>query len=195
VRSALAVVHERPELDAHPRPRERGLRDGVLPRPLAAPAHRQEVAPAQLEGARRASGGGAQQESPGLAERQDRDHGVVGEAAQPVTVPRDAVAAVPVVRKGDAGEGEAVVAGQGLGCLHEHGVAGPVLGQFRDQARDVDDTLVHPTPMMFPAGRPAQSLEHRVVPLEPAGQVIHPGPRAECQAPETGETGVQARLP
>ena len=87
------------------------------------------------------------------------------------------------------------MAGQDIGGLREHGVTGAVLGQLRDQARDVDDPLVHPAPMVLPPGRPPQSLEHRVVPLEPAGQVIHPGSRAEWQAAEPGETRVKARLP
>ena len=88
----------RPELDADPRPdRPGGLRDRVLPGALAGAAHHDQVAVAELVPDGRAAAAGPQQERPGRAERDDRDHGVLGlAAADGVAVPGDAVAAVAV---------------------------------------------------------------------------------------------------
>ncbi len=97
----------RAELDADPGPhRPRRLRDRVLPGALAASAHDDQVAVAE----RSAYGGGArpagaQRQMTGGAEREDRDHGVLGGApAAGVAVPGDPVAAVPV--EAEPGRGE-----------------------------------------------------------------------------------------
>ena len=75
-----------------------GLGDGVLPGALAGASHHQQVAVAHRERDRGAAASGAEQQSPRVAERDDRDHGVLGlPAPDGVAVPRDAVATVAVV--------------------------------------------------------------------------------------------------
>ncbi len=88
----------RAELHADPRPGGPGrLGHGVLPGALAAAAHHQQVPVADLVPQRRAATPGAKHQGPRRAQGQDGDHGVLrGAAADPVTVPGDAVPAVPV---------------------------------------------------------------------------------------------------
>src|SRR5690348_5217287 len=89
----------RPELHADPRAGDPGaLGHRVLPGPLAAPAHDEQVTVADVM----AEHGPApvtrpEQQRPWRTERQDRYHGVLG-AAPPdrVTMPRDTVPPVPV---------------------------------------------------------------------------------------------------
>src|SRR4051794_38301527 len=87
-----------PELDADSRSgRACGLGNGVQPTALAATAHHQEVAVADLEPQDGTALGRFELESAGSAHREDRDHGVLGAPAPDgVAVPRHAVAAVAV---------------------------------------------------------------------------------------------------
>src|SRR6202020_1389635 len=97
-RSPHSADSARPELDADPRTgRAGGLGYGVLPGALAAAAHHEEIAMAEVVADGRAAAARAQQQRAGRAHRDNRDHGVRGPAAPDgVTVPRDAVPAVPV---------------------------------------------------------------------------------------------------
>src|SRR4029453_12695796 len=88
----------RPELHADPGPHAlRGLGDGVLPRTLAGAAHDEQIAVAEREPPALPTAAWAQVQVARRAERDDRDHRVgVRAAPDRVTVPGDAVAAVPV---------------------------------------------------------------------------------------------------
>ena len=71
---------------------------GVLPGALAGAAHHDQVAVAHLDRDRLAAAARAQGQPARVADRDDRDHGVLGPAAADgVAVPGDAVAAVAVV--------------------------------------------------------------------------------------------------
>src|ERR1700722_12777625 len=87
-----------PELDADARARRaRGLGHGVLPGALATAAHHEQVPVPEDVALGFPATARAQQQRPGLTERQDRDHRVLGGAAPDgVTMPGDAVPAVPV---------------------------------------------------------------------------------------------------
>src|SRR6476620_1480751 len=116
-----------PELDADARPdRPGGLGDRVLPGALARAAHDDEVAVAEhVPHGLPAATARAQQQGPRRADRDDRDHGVLGAAAADrVAVPGDAVAAVAV----EAQPGGAERLAQ-LGS----GVAGEVVAGLRAQ--------------------------------------------------------------
>src|SRR5262249_19878594 len=64
-----------PELRADPEPGLGDLRDPVLPRALARPAHDEEIAPPELERARGSAPRRAQEKSPWRAEGHDGDDG------------------------------------------------------------------------------------------------------------------------
>src|SRR3569623_688111 len=89
----------RPVLNADPRAdRSCRLRHRVLPRPLTAAAHDEQVAVAELEAQRRsATARRAQQQRTRCADRHARPHGVLSaRATDAVAVPGDAVATVAV---------------------------------------------------------------------------------------------------
>src|SRR4051794_9184318 len=175
------------ELDADARAHGLGrLGDAVLPGALAGPTHHHQVPVTQREPeAPRAPARRAEHERPRGAERDDRDQRVRGAApADPVAVPGDAVATVPVEAHADRDE-----------VLAEFGAVVPVelrprLRQQRvrqflvtpvvpEQARHGDLALVHLPAVLPPADVAEQVLQHRVGPGDPAGQVIHPGTATE----------------
>src|SRR5919107_4473357 len=94
------------ELDADPGAhRFGGLRDAVLPRPLARATHDDQVAVPQGEPQTLPAADRAEQQRPRRPERHDGDHGVgAPSAAESVTVPGDAVAAVAVEAHAGADE-------------------------------------------------------------------------------------------
>src|SRR4051794_20271023 len=195
------------ELDADARAHGLGrLGDAVLPGALAGPTHHHQVPVTQREPeAPRAPARRAEHERPRGAERDDRDQRVRGAApADPVAVPGDAVATVPVEAHADRDE-----------VLAQFGAVVPVelrprLRQQRvrqflvtpvvpEQARHGDLALVH-LPAVLPPGDVAeQVLQHRVGPGDPAGQVIHPGTATELvshdPAGQWGERRLLGEIP
>src|SRR3954453_4721502 len=195
------------ELDADARAHGLGrLGDAVLPGALAGPAHHHQVPVTQREPeAPRAPARRAEHERPRRAERDDRDHRVRGAApADPVAVPGDAVATVPVEAHADRDE---VLAQLGAVVAVE---LRPRLGQQRvrqflvtpvvpQQARHGDLALVHLPAILPPADVAQQVLQHRVGPGDPAGQVIHPGTATELlshdPAGQWGERRLLSEIP
>src|SRR4051794_34382596 len=182
------------------------LGDAVLPGALAGPTHHHQVPVTQREPeAPRAPARRAEHERPRGAERDDRDHRVRGAApADPVAVPDDAVATVPVEAHADRDE---VFAQFGAVVAVE---LRPRLGQQRvrqflvtpvvpQQARHGDLALVHLPAVLPPADVAEQVLQHRVGPEDPAGQVIHPGTATEIvshdPAGQWGERRLLGEIP
>jgi hypothetical protein len=71
----------------------------VLPRALTRAAHHEQIAPAEIEGARGASARRPEEEAARGSERDDGHDRVVAFAADAVAVEGDAVAAVAVARE------------------------------------------------------------------------------------------------
>src|SRR6202034_701561 len=96
---AVSANVVRPELDADPGAGRTGrLGDPVLPGPLAAAAHHDEIpVPEVVPQRRRSAVTRAQRQRPSLAQGHDRDHGVLARPAPDrVAVQGDAVSPVPV---------------------------------------------------------------------------------------------------
>ena len=165
--------------------RTRRLGHGVLPGALAGPAHHDQVAVAQGVADLGVATDGAQAQLARRAERDDGHHRVDGAAAPvAVAVPGHRVVAVAVVaaacRHERLAQLVAVVRGQCVAGLGEGGV-GQLLADAVgvDQARHVDDGVVHRPPLRPPRHLLHQVGEDGVGALEPAGQ--HVDPRAPRQ--------------
>src|ERR1700722_7123250 len=173
-----------PKLDADPRSGRTGrLRYPVLPGPLAAAAHHDEIPVPQVVPERRAGAAvpRSQQQRPRLPEGDDRDHRVLARAAPDrVAVQRDAVAPVPVEAQTRRRE---PLAQLGLVMGVERvpaGVKGRVgQGLVRTvepkQSRHVDRPVVHPPPLRLPRHRLDQPPEQRRRPRQPSPLDVDPG--------------------
>ena len=134
----------------------------------------------------------AQQQRAGRAERDDRDHGVLGAAAPDrVAVPRDAVPAVPVQAQPGGQERLAelggVVLAERLPGLVQHGIGKRrPLGVEADQPGDVDHLVIHPPLLRAPRDRAGQPAEQRVGAADPAGPDVDPRPPAQRGPPHRG---------
>src|SRR5262249_49638778 len=122
LRSVVAPgVHSVAEGDADPRPGVGDLQHRVLPGPLGVAAGHEEVAVPQREGARASATARAEEEAPGLAERDEGDDRLVDALGNLVPVPGHAVLTVPVEVEPGGVEEDAVPRGEGRAHLVEDG--------------------------------------------------------------------------
>jgi len=186
----------RAELDADPRPRgTRRLGHGVLPGPLAAAAHDEQVTMPEVVSQRAViapavtgAGARAEQQRARRPQGQDGDHRVLGAAAPDgVAVPGDAVPAVPVQtqprRQERLAEFPLVVLAQQVTAHREGGVGKlRVLAVEAQQARHIDRAVVHPPPLRSPRHLPGEPGEQFTRPGQPSPLHVHPGAMREAQA-------------
>ena len=171
----------RAELHADPWPGRPGrLRHRVFPGALAAAAHHQQVAVADLVPQRRAATPGPEQQGPRRTQGQDGHHGVLLRTpADPVTVPGDTVPAVPVQAQARRAERFPqlfpVVPVQRGPRLRQHRVGqGRILAVEAEQPGHLNHPVVHPPPLLAPRHGVAQPFEQDVGARHPAGPDVHP---------------------
>ncbi len=183
----------RPELHRDPRSGVSHLRYGVLPGALTRTAHHQQVAVTQLEDERLATPTWPEHQTPRVAERRDRDHGVLHAAAPDrVAVPRDAVTAVAVVaaagrheRLAELGE---VVGAQLFARLHEQRVRERLaVAVGVDEPRYVDDPVIHLPPLGPPRHVGHEPGEHLIGARHPVAAYVDPGAAGQGVSDRAGQ--------
>src|SRR5215472_15495608 len=142
----------------------------------------------------------AEQQRARRPERDDGDHGVLRAAASGgVTVPGDAVPAVPVQAKPGGAERLAelwaVILAEPFPGVLEDGIGKRLpLGIEAEQPGHLDDPVVHVPLLGPPRHRPGQSLKQRVRASDPAWPQVDPGPAREGGPPHRRAQRPRARL-